>query len=409
MSGAKDARKPAFRIAAKALAGALKDVCEIAMPAGKSTVPVLTMVMVQAGDGKLVLHGSDLDHWIIRDLATNDRDGAASAEWIKSIKPFAMCVPARALLDICKTIDGDAMVDVIGPGDSESRAVIKAGRARFKIVCTDTADFPLHGGLDWHGEFSLAASVLRDVFASVEHAISTEETRYYLNGIYMHAEGLDQRFAATDGHRLARHSMDGADGVAAFPAVIIGRRTVAVLDKLLDAAVKAQDANVTNEVEVAANAMGSMLSFTMPAADGGEVTLMAKAIDGSFPDYWRVIPSAPTETLVIDRAALIEAIKCVASVAEGKTRLVKLDLSDGLATVSSHSIEIGEASEDIGAAYDGKAMTIGFDSKYWREALGAIATDSVVMRFTDAAGPVLILPEPADDAALVQVVMPVRV
>lgn len=409
MSAAKDGRKPAFRIAAKALAGALKDVCEIAMPAGKSTIPILATVLIKAGDGQLTLHGTDLDHWIIRELATSDRDGPGSADWIKGIKPFAMCVPARALLEICKTIDGDAMVDVIGPADGESRAVIKAGRARFKILCLGVDDFPMHAGFTYAHGFELPATALRDAFGRVEHAISTEETRYYLNGIYMHPEGLETRFAATDGHRLARAAMDGPDGATSFPNVIIGRRTVAVLDKLLDAAVKAEAPETINKVTVESNASGSVLSFGMAAADGGEVTLIAKAIDGSFPDYNRVFPSAPTETLVIDRVALIEAIRRVASVAESKTRIVKLELGDDLVTISGQSDGIGEASEDLAASYDGKAMSIGFDSKFWREALGALATDKVVMRFTDSAAPMLVLPEPSDNAALVQVVMPCRV
>jgi DNA polymerase-3 subunit beta len=163
-------------------------------------------------------------------------------------------------------------------------------------------------------------------------------------------------------------------------------------------------------VEIEADANGRAITWMMPAADGGEVTLIAKTIDGSFPDYARVIPQGHPNTLTIARDMLAAAIKRVATVAESKTRIVKLDLAKGLATVSSASTDIGEASEDLAAEYTGAAMTVGFDSRYWRDALGAVATDKVVMRFSDAGAPVLIEAEATgDEVGLVQVLMPVRV
>lgn len=406
-----DPRKPAFRIAAKALAGALKDVCEVCPPGSKETIPILNGVLIDVGDGVVTLTACDLDQWIMRTVATADRDGPASAEWLASIKPFGMVIPARPLLAIVKEIDGEAMVELAAPLDkSDARATIKAGRARFRVKCLPVADMPMPPPADVEHNFSLPATQLRDVFANVEHAISSEETRYYLNGIYMHAVDLDQRFAATDGHRLARRVIDGPDGAASFPAVIVGRKTIAVLDKLLEAAAKGASEDDPALVDIEADANARALTWMMPAADGGEVTLIAKTIDGDFPDYARIIPQAASLVLTIDRVALIEAVRRVATVAASKTRIVKLDLAEGLATVSSSSPDIGEASEDVAGEYLGAALTIGFDSKYWREALGAIATDKVVMRFSDAGAPVLIEPENTGDAAaLVQVLMPCRV
>lgn len=410
MSAAKDPRKPAFRISAKALAVALKDVCEVCQPATKTTIPILSGVLIEVADGAAVFTATDLDMCIMRSVATADRDGPDSAAWLAGIKPFAFVIPARPLLAIAKEIDGDAMVQLCAPDAGETRATIKAGRSRFRINCLPVDDMPLPKRGDYGHSFSLPATRLRDVFASVEHAISTEETRYYLNGIYMHAEGLDQRFAATDGHRMARRVIDGADGVASFPAVIIGRQTVAVLDKLLDAADKCKEGDAPAMVEIEADANGRAITWMMPAADGGEATLIAKTIDGSFPDCARVIPQGHPNTLTIARDMLAAAIKRVATVAESKTRIVKLDLAEGLATVSSASTDIGEASEDLAAEYSGAAMTVGFDSRYWRDALGAVATDKVVMRFSDPGAPVLIEAEATgDEVGLVQVLMPVRV
>lgn len=412
MTRVQDKRKPAFRIAAKALAKALADVVEVTPAGGKDTIPILNTVLIQAGDGALTLTGCDLDQWMIRTLATNDRE-PNSAEWLDSIKAFSTCVPARALLAIIKQIDGDAMVTVTGPTEKEGRVTITAGRSRFRVACLPVDDFPLpSAGPAWDvGEcsFSVAATALADVFAQVEHAISTEDTRYYLNGIYMHAVDLEQRFAATDGHKLARLSHDGPDGAASVPAVIIGRHTVAVLDKLLAAAAKAQDDDGTAMVGVDAPEKGNVIHWHMPASDGGEVTLIAKTVDGEFPDYTRVIPSGPPNVLTIDREALSAAIKRVATVCSNKTRAVKLEM-DGAdkAVVSTTSPDIGDAMEELPCMYMGEALTIGFNGDYWRSCLGAVATDKVVMKFSDAGGPCLITGE-GGESALVQVLMPLRV
>ncbi|ABD25086.1 DNA polymerase III beta subunit family protein [Novosphingobium aromaticivorans DSM 12444] len=413
---ATDKRKPAFRIAAKAMAKALADVVEVTPAGGKDTIPILNTVRMEASDGVLTLTGCDLDQWIIRSLPTSDRE-PNSAEWLASIRPFATCVPARALLAIVKQIDADAMVTVAGPTDKESRVTITAGRSRFRVACLPVDDFPFPTRPDFEHSFSIAAGALRDVFARVEHAISTEETRYYLNGVYMHPQDLDQRFAATDGHRLARLVQDGPDGAASFPAVIIGRRTVAVLDKLLDAAGKV-DTSTSDDadkacsrpmVEVDSDSNGRVIYWAMPAPDGGEVTLIAKTVDGTFPDYARVIPSAPSSFLTVDREALLAAIKRVAAVCSDKTRAVKLEL-DGAekAIVSTASPEIGDAMEEIACEYAGEPLTIGFNGDYWRSCLSAVATDKVLMKFTDAGGPCRIEAE-GGESALVQVLMPLRV
>lgn len=416
MSGAADKRKPAFRIAAKALAKALQDVVEVTPPGGKDTIPILNTVRIEAGEGTLTLTGADLDQWIIRTLATSDRE-PNSAEWLDSIKAFSTCVPARALLAIVKKIDGDAMVTVTGPVEGESRVTITAGRSRFRVACLPVHDFPFPTQTDFAHSFSIAAATLRDVFGRVEHAISSEETRYYLNGVYMHPEGLEQRFAATDGHRLARLVQDGPDGAASFPAVIVSRHTVAVLDKLLEAAMKVDNSTSDDAakacerpmVDIDADSNGRVIHWSMPTPDGGEVTLIAKTIDGTFPDYPRVIPSAPPNVLTIDRQALAGAISRVATVCSDKTRAVKLELvGSDKAIVSTASPDIGDAMEELACAYVGDALTIGFNGDYWRSCLSAVATDNAVMKFTDAGGPCRIEAD-GGESALVQVLMPLRV
>lgn len=408
-----DPRKPAFRIGAKALARALDDVTDVAAPAGKSTVPILTMVRLAVADGVLTLAGSDLDQWIIRSLPTDDR-AVSDPAWRGTIRPFAVCVPARGLRAIVKQIEPDAMIVVTGPQGGESRVTISAGRSRFRLACLPEADFPMPNASDRGAGFAMEAGALHAVLAQVRHAISSEETRYYLNGVFCHAEGLEQRFAATDGHRLARFAHPAPDGAAAFPAAIIARRTVAVLDGLLAAAAKAGDADKDTRdpalVQVESDVDGRVIRWDMPAADGGDVALIAKTIDGQFPDYDRVIPADPPNVLAVDRAALIAAIGRMAAVCSDKTRVIALDLANGVARLSTSSPELGDATEDLTCRYDGDPIGTAFNADYWRGCLAALGSDRVAMKFHDGAGPVLIGPEGAGDdgCGLVQVLMPVR-
>ncbi|BEV02218.1 DNA polymerase III subunit beta [Novosphingobium olei] len=407
---AKDTRAPKTRIRAKTLLGAVKDVA--AAVQAKTTIPILSNVLISAGDGLLTLTGTDLDVQAVRECATDDRDGPGSKEWLESIRPFAVCLPAKALLALLGELDGDAMVTIAAEDDATAsapgRVTISAGRARFRLHSAATADFPRLTPSDWEHSFEIKASVLADAFARVGHAISTEETRYYLNGVFVHPVDSDLRLATTDGKRLARLALDAPVGAATWPAMIVGRVSVGVLDKLLGAAEKADEGAM---VEIETNPTGSMLSLRMPAADGGSIELTAKAIDGTYPDYQRVIPSSSPRELRVNRHTLAEVAKRVGALADAKSRVLKFEIEPDLIRVTASTLDIGEASEELPCSYDGDAVTLGLDGKYLREALGAIGADDVVMRFDDAAGPVrLEASSSAQDAPrLTQVVMPVHV
>lgn len=403
-------RKSAFRIRAGALHGALKDLEKVVAP--KATIPILSHVRVMAQNGVLLLTATNLDLWAWRECATDDRNGPGSAEWLESIRPFGVALPGKALMAILGEIDADAMVTIEALEEASAttagKVTITAGRSRFRLNALPTADFPAVPAVRGDHQLAMKAAALADVFARVEHAISTEETRYYLNGIFVHADGLNLKFAATDGHRLAMLPIDAPDGGASFPPTIIGRVTVGVLDKALAAAVKADEGC---DVEISATETGALLRFEMPAADEGQLTLVAKAIDGTFPDYQRVIPADPPIRITAHRATLIGVLKRVAVLADDKSRAIAVEAEGATLRLSAISPELGEASEELACVYGGPAIRWGFDSRYWRDALGAVATDEVRMAVTDEGGPVRIEAVGSDDAAgrLVQVVMPIRV
>jgi len=412
-----DTRAAKTRVRASTLRGALRDVGGIVE--ARNTIPILSNVLLQVRNQRITVTATDLDHWAVRTCATDDRDGPASKEWLDSIRPFTVCLPAKPLEAVLGKVDGDAMVTIEAPceiGAAWSGPIaVSAGRARWKLPALPAKEFPDIAGFEVASEFEMACGQLADVLAGVDHAISTEETRYYLNGVYLHPVDLNLLFAATDGHRLARWSMDGPVGSTSFPPAIVSRKTVAVLGKLLMAAVKADKANdgAAAAVQIEANADGSRLRLVMPTEGDGEVEVLAKAIDGTFPDYVRVIPSAPEYRLIVERAALAAAVERVAVLAETKSRAVKLSLEADLVTISTRSPELGEASEELACTFSGPPFEIGFDSKFLREGLGAVASDTVALQLAaaDGAAPARISgwEDGGEVGPLLQVLMPVRV
>lgn len=405
-----DRRKPATRVKAGTLLGVLKDLEKI-VPA-KDTIPALSCVLIDARDGVITAQATNLDMWGERDCASDDRDGPASREWIASVRPFTALLPGKLLRKLLAEFDSEAMVTIDatdcngGPG----QATISAGRARFKLNALDPEHMPRVPAVEPTYCYDIRCSQLADALAAVRHAMSSEDTRYYLNGVFVHPLNLALRFAATDGKRLARRSIDGPDGAASFPPGIVSRKTVELLDQLLTAAAKA-DENAQVSVECASEDRGALIRWEMPAADGGTVTITAKTVDGDFPDYARVIPASPPIRAVVARAALAEAIKRVAVLASDKNNAVKAEFEAGLLRLTVTTPETGEAVEELPCTTSGGTVSVGLDHQYWREALGVMACDDVAMLMTDEGGPVRLqnaAPD-ADAEALVQVIMPVRV
>lgn len=402
--------KKATRIKAGALVAALDDVADL-VPS-KDTIPILNHVLIEAGGGEMTVTATNLDAEGRRACRTDDRDGPGSAEWLGSIVPFAAVVPAAPLLKLAKEFDKDAMV-TLALDDDAGRLTVSAGRARFRLATLPVADFPrwmaARGASD--AEFTMPCDALADALAQAGFAVSFEETRYYLNGVYIHPVDLELRFAATDGHRLSRVRIDAPDGAASMPRLILPRQVVKPLDKLLGHAAKASDEEgMPPGVEIEVGSEGKWISFDMPIGDAGRVTLSTKGIDGTFPNYERVIPSDPPHGVIVKREALAEAIKRVLAIA-GKSRLIKVDLAGDRLTLNVDArgeAPVGDASEDVPCVYDGPAITLGLNGAYWREGLGAIGADEVVMKITDPSAPIRIEAHASDDGdgRLVQVLMP---
>jgi DNA polymerase-3 subunit beta len=351
----------------------------------RNTIPILANVMIAVRDGKLTLTATDMEIAIVEDVAADsNRNGACTA-------------PAATLYEIVRKLPDGAMVELDCPG-GDAPLALRAGRYATSLVVLPTDDFPSMTAGTLPHKFALPAQTLRSLIDRTRFAISTEETRYYLNGIYIHQTEADGakvlRAVATDGHRLARVEEPLPDGAGSMPGVIVPRKTVAELRKLLD--------EVTSEIEVA-------LSDTRIQFHVGTVTLTSKLIDGTFPEYERVIPRDNDKILRVGRQDFAEAVARVAAISSERSRPVKMSLQRDLLVLSASSPEQGTASEELDGdrvKYEAGPLEIGFQARYLNDITDQIS-NVVEFRFSDGAAPTVVLD--SADASALYVLMPMRV
>ncbi|WP_433909132.1 DNA polymerase III subunit beta [Sphingomonas yabuuchiae] len=348
----------------------------------RNTIPILSNVLLEAtAEGQLRMMATDLD------LQINDSVAAAVDQ------PGSTTVSAHTLFDIARKLPEGAQVQLTA---AEGRMTIVAGRARFSLGTLPRDDFPVIAEGELPTQFELSVELLKQIIDKTRFAISTEETRYYLNGIFLHvAEDNGQpvlKAAATDGHRLARVTIERPQGAEGMPDVIVPRKCVGELRKLLD------------EVD---GSVGVSLSGTKIRFDLGQAILTSKLIDGTFPDYSRVIPTANDKILKLDPKAFMQGVDRVSTIATEKTRAVKMALDRDRITLSVTSPENGTASEEVPGEYTSLGFEIGFNSRYLLDILAQIDSDLVEVHLADAAAPTLIREN--DKAPALYVLMPMRV
>jgi DNA polymerase-3 subunit beta len=274
---------------------------------------------------------------------------------------------------------------------------VEAGRSHFSLATLPREDYPMMASAEYQTNFACPAAVLRRLFAKTQFAMSTEETRYYLNGVYFHVakgpEGSVLRCVATDGHRLALVDAPLPEGAEDMPGVIVPRKTVGELRKLVD-----DDA----DYRIAVSVSETKIRFATP-----EVTLTSKVIDGTFPDYARVIPASNARRLEVDAAEFAQAVDRVATVSSERSRAVKLTLEDDRLVLSVNAPDSGAADEELAVAYADDRLEIGFNAKYLLEIAGQVDRENAVFLFNSSGDPTLM--REGSDASAVYVVMPMRV
>lgn len=349
----------------------------------RNTIPVLNNVLLQAEGGDLRLRATDLE------MECGNRIPAVVS------MAGSTTVPAHTLYEIVRKLPDASLITLELSGDA-AQLIVKAGRSRFTLQTLPDTDFPELSSGDFERRFALPSKELRRLLAKTAFAISTEETRYYLNGIYLHAlatpEGDMLRAVATDGHRLARVDMPAPKGAEGMSGVIIPRKAVAEIQRLLE----------SPETEATLEVSSVKIRLTV-----GSVVMTSKLIDGTFPDYARVIPQNNNRILDVEKVPFMSAVDRVATVAQERTRPVKLALLDNKVVFTVSNPEAGSATEEIEADYTAEPLEIGFNAKYLMDMAGEIDGDALMFRFADAGAPTLV--HERDDTTSLFVLMPMRV
>ena len=348
----------------------------------RNAIAILSNVLVEAEGGRLRLSTTDMDVSITDSVEADvTQEGATTA-------------PVHTLYDIVRKLPEGAQVELAT--QESGQLALRAGRSNFNLASLPREDFPMMPDAELPHRFTLPAEELRALIDRTRFAISTEETRYYLNGIYCHATEADGvkvlRAVATDGHRLARIQMPLPEGAADMPGIIVPRKAVTELRKLIDES--------SDPIDIALSE--TRIRFTFDA-----VVLVSKLIDGTFPDYERVIPAENDKLLEVDCKSFADAVDRVSTISTEKSRAIKLALDKGNLVLSATSPDSGTATEEIEVSYSYDAMEIGFNSRYLLDIAQQIEGNGAQFSLSDAASPTIIQ-DTADSSAL-YVLMPMRV
>jgi DNA polymerase-3 subunit beta len=344
----------------------------------RNTIPILSNVLLEAReDGSLRLMATDLDLQVDESVPASVSQAGATT------------VSAHTFFDIVRKLPDGSQVELTA---AEGKMQVVAGRSRFNLSTLPRDDFPVIAEGDLPTRFELPAATLRQIIEKTRFAISSEETRYYLMGIFFHVVDDQMRAAATDGHRLARVTIARPDGAEGMPDVIVPRKAVQELYRLLE--------ELEGTVEIS-------LSPTKIRFGLGSAILTSKLIDGTFPDYNRVIPTANDKLLKLDPKSFSAGVDRVSTIASEKTRAVKMSVDRDKVTLSVTSPENGLATEEVPADYSADGLEIGFNARYLLDILGEIDGDTVEVHLADAAAPTLLREN--DKSNALYVLMPMRV
>ena len=349
----------------------------------RNTIPILGNVLLKAEGPQLSLKATDLDLEVTETLPAETATAGSTT------------VPAHMLHDIVRKLPDGSQVVLEATGE---RAVmtVRAGRSRFTLQTLPESDFPDLAAGEMTHSFQLPAADVKRLIDRTQFAISTEETRYYLNGIYLHSAGSAKnatlRAVATDGHRLAQMDLALPAGAGGMPGVIVPRKTVGEVQRLIE----------DDEAAVQVELSQGKIRLTI-----GNVVLTSKLIDGTFPDYGRVIPQNNDKELIVDKRDFEAAVDRVSTISSERGRAVKLALAPGKLTLSVTNPDSGSATEELEVEYAADPLDIGFNSRYLLDIAAQIEGEVAVLKLADPGSPTLI--EDKESKGALYVLMPMRV
>ena len=351
----------------------------------RNTIPILSNVLIEAKEDGVYLTSTDMDITVIEKVDLGKSEVTQLGTTTTS---------AQMLYDIVRKLPDNIKVEFLS--EKNDRLGIKASSSSFALNCLPSEDFPSIAQEDFKHSFNIDALDLVRLIDKSSFAMSLEETRYYLNGIYLHAikeDNVDKlRTVATDGHRLSRVDINLPQGAEGIPGVIIPRKTILEIRKILE--------DHTGNVSLSISETKIKLSFN-------NVVLTSKLLDGTFPDYSRVIPEHNDKLVTISNQSISEAVDRVSTVSTDKTRAIKININKGSIVISATNPDKGSASEHLDVVYNGDEVEIGFNSKYVLDVARQIKGNEILIKLSDSVSPTLVYDK--DDKEVLYVLMPMRV
>ena len=348
----------------------------------RNTIPILANILIIAEGVGLKLIATDLDIELIEEVDAKIEKGGS------------LTAPAHLVYDIIRKLPDSGEIELIS--NDGKIMTLRAGKSKFSLGCLPKEDFPIIEVENLENELSIDSQKFLKLIDKTRFAISSEETRYFLNGIYFH-KNKDTNddvltMVATDGHRLAKIDFNSSDNIVNMPGVIIPRKTIFELSKLL--------ADYSGNIKI--NVDPNKIIFFV-----NKSILISKLIDGSFPDYQRVIPDSNNNILKVNRSSFCTAVDRVSTITDDKSPAIKFKLLKDIINMTSVDSESGQATEDVNVEYSGKEIEIGFNAKYILEMVSNLNDENVILQFNDSSSPLIVKEENSPN--LIYVLMPMRV
>ena len=352
----------------------------------KATIPILANVLLEAKQGRLNLSATDMDITIFDKIKINNIESEGSTS-----------VPAQILYNVIKELPDDHPID-LSYDQNNKKLHLMSSKSKFVFSCLSTDEFPISSTETFKTSFNLEPDILKEIIDKTYFASSNEETRYYLNGLYIHTTSLNNknylRVVATDGHRLAQYQIISPPVIAKSNfGVIVPKKLIFELRKLID--------EVKENVKIDLSERKIRFSFN-------ETIIVSKLIDGKFPDYEKVIPKNASNTFSINRKKFLESINRISTISSEKSKAIKLNLNKDKITISANNVEEGgSGAEEINIKYNGPSLDIGFNSGYLKEIINQFTLEEITILFSDATAPTII--KDSSKTESLYVLMPMRV
>jgi DNA polymerase-3 subunit beta len=345
----------------------------------KNTIPVLQNIKIEVTADKVSMAATDMDILVTTSFEADIKNGGTTT------------VPAQMFFDIVRKIPDLSKIMI--SQESPTMMQIKSGKSKYNLPCIDASEFPNLSEGELGVEAEVVAEKLAKMIDKTRFAISSDETRYYLNGLFLQSikkdSGFELRCVATDGHRLALAYLTTNDLNSEF-GVILPKKSVAEIRRIIDGSKKIKISVSRVKIKIVTE----------------QATIVSKLIDGEFPDYDKVLPKNNGQLAVINKKTFFDCVDRVSTVATDKHRSVKLTIENGKMNLQVSTNDGSFAYEELDVTYSGDKIETGFNSRYLLDVIGQIDKEELLMKFKDGFSPALV---EAKDMHSVFVIMPVRI